>query len=611
MSKPHIIRASYLVDAPSAQTAPEVAACAPSHIVWIPVGESVISALGGNDGEGFSGRVLCDETAYQMIAASFAELSGEGYRFWIDDNHDNGASFGWVQAFEWDAARGIIAVVDWNADGHHAITQKKFRSFSPAFLIDPQTSRPFSLIPGEAAGALVNAPAFGRRMPDLVFARSKTLAAKVAARSNPNPHAHMSAPATEAAPAAVPTAPAPVKAADASDVNTRLEKIEAMLSSLVEHEKEDKKVEASSAPAATVLPAVKASAPVETKLGLVEALKAYAAARSRGAMDAGRVYASELHRRIGSEFSGIELQRVMAANSLGTLAGTLVAQRALVLLKLRLPILTRISTDFSDLNAAFNQSISTRTRAIPTAVEFDPANGYPVQNAGTTDVQVTINKNIGVPIAFSVNELASTTRDLFGEQVEGSIYAIARHMSDAINALITNANFSNSTTKAAASFTRATVNEMAAALFDRGVPEFGRTLALNATYFEKLLSDSAIVSLAAFQKPQVIEEFALPRVGGFEVLLSPTIPANGENLTGYGFTPDALVIATRVPNDYTQALGGANNGAVSVVTDPDTGISMQLAQWVNHDLARTTSRLVLMYGVAMGQVASLQRLKSA
>ena len=48
-----------------------------------------------------------------------------------------------------------------------------------------------------------------------------------------------------------------------------------------------------------------------------------------------------------------------------------------------------------------------------------------------------------------------------------------------------------------------------------------------------------------------------------------------------------------------------------VVTLPDSGISVQLVQYVDHKLGRATSRLSLMYGTAAGQGNAGQLLKAA
>ncbi len=71
-------------------------------------------------------------------------------------------------------------------------------------------------------------------------------------------------------------------------------------------------------------------------------------------------------------------------------------------------------------------------------------------------------------------------------------------------------------------------------------------------------------------------------------------------------------MATRVPSDYTTALAGVPaTGVVQVVTNPDTGISVMLVQFVDHLAGAARGRIAIMYGVAKGQVASAQVLRSA
>lgn len=343
---------------------------------------------------------------------------------------------------------------------------------------------------------------------------------------------------------------------------------------------------------------------ITTKAGPVEVLKAYA--KASGA-DRPAIYAKD----IAPLFQpGFALGPILAANSLGTLTGDLVTQRALTLLKQSFPVLRSISTDFSAENAAFGQAVKTRLRTVPAVSDYDTSTGYPTADATTTDVAITIDNHKAVQIGFNANELASTQRDIFGEQAEGAHYALGKALVDALYALITAGNFANATTKALANFGRADVTAMAKALYNRGVPEMGRTLLLNPDYFEKLGQDATLVSLAAFQKPEVITDWVLPPVAKFNIIQAVNLPGTG-NLTGFGFTPDALAMATRVPNDYTQALPGASHGSVSVVTNPDTGISVQLVQYVNHQLGASYWRIALMFGVAKGQAASGQRLISA
>ena len=334
-------------------------------------------------------------------------------------------------------------------------------------------------------------------------------------------------------------------------------------------------------------------------------LQAYAAARPGG--DRGAIWARDLRARVARGDESV----IQAANSLGTLVGDLVTQRALDLLKLRFPVLNRISTDFSPENAAFNQTIRTRIRTVPGVTDYSPATGYATSDVTSTDVNVTLNAHKAVQIAFTANDLASTRRMLFGEQEEGIHYALGKSLVDALYALLAPVTFPAKTIQALAGFGRATVVSMARDLSKRGVPTTHRTLLLYSDYFAALASDSALVSLAAYQRPELITSYQLPNVAGFDIYEAVNLPPAG-NLTGFGFSPDALILATRLPNDYTTVFPGASGGGVTtVVTNPDTGMSVMLVQYLNHQLGQAVMRVAFMFGVAAGQTPSGQLLVSA
>lgn len=341
---------------------------------------------------------------------------------------------------------------------------------------------------------------------------------------------------------------------------------------------------------------------VQVKDGLVECLRAMSAERDPAAR--GAIYAREVSPLFKPGFA---LGPILAANSLGTLTGELVVQRSLSMLKLSYPFLRAITTDYSSENAAYGQTIKTRLRGALTANTYDPDTGYGTNNASTTDVSITINQNVGVPVTFNVNELASTNRDLFGEQAEGAHYAIGTKLVDALFALITTGNYTKHTDSKLSVFARSVMTSAAKEMSKDKVAPMGRFALLNPDFFEKLGQDATLVQLAAYQRPELITEYSLPRTAGFTPYEAVSLPATSA-LAGFFGTSESLALATRVPNDYTAALPGASNGVVQVVTNPDTGISVQLVRYVDHTLAAATSRIALMFGVAVGNPATGRRL---
>jgi hypothetical protein len=333
--------------------------------------------------------------------------------------------------------------------------------------------------------------------------------------------------------------------------------------------------------------------------------------------------AEQRTRLLGTHKSLIE-EAIMAADvtdaNLGTLAGTLVTQRTLELLKFIFPPLVRFTTDFSDQPATYNQNIITRIITIPAVVTYSTATGWADVVTTTTDVSITINNHRGIPITFNENMLASTMRQLFNEFAEASAYALAKDLVDSIYTRLTDANFTNNTVSTSAAFNRAAVIDIGVALTTRGVPLGigNRTMLLWPAAFGNLEKDTTIGQYATnVPMPTIITEGITPesafaiKVESFNIYSAPNMPSNNANLVGFAGSKSALCIVTRTPNDYTTANPGSSYGNVQMVTDPDIGITVMQTQYVNHTLGTATSRIALMYGTAPGQTAAGQLIKAA
>ncbi len=600
----------------------------PGEIMVFPAGTHAISASRA-DGTSFVGKVIVDaSTADALNRALQAHVSSSGHKPFFDFDHDEKEASAWPSSFSFKEGLGVFAAVEWSESGKEAILGKGYRAFSPAFFIDEQTPSRVTSAP-LCMGGLVNNPAFRRIAP--LWARE--------AESNNSPQGQpqtkekiMSNEVTKSA-----------DAIKADALTTELEAVKAQLAtaqkekanayvqaavsrgaikpddialqaayvdSILANEKTGKAI-VDSLPGKAAAPVIAAAgtapaAPVTTEDNLFESVRAMS--KETDHKKRGQIYCRTVRDNVAKVKSG--LVEILAANSLGSVTGDIIVLRALDLLKLSFPALSALTTDFSSEQARQGQAIKTRIVSVPSVVTLNDTTGWGSSDATTSDVSVTIGQPKGVQIEYASSELAGTNRDLFGEQVEAMQYALGKDLMDAVYALITTA-FTQATTKALVSFTRADVTAMAKALTGRGVPVVGRTLLLNQDYYEKLGQDSSIVNLASYSMPGVITEGMLPPIAKFNVIESVNLPGTA-NLTGFGFTKDALVVATRLPEDYMKNVpGGAAHGAMSIVTNPDTGISVQKTDFVDHKLARAYSRIAWAYGVARGQLASGQRLISA
>ncbi len=613
---------------------------APAEIMVFPAGTHTINASQAGKPITKSVKVGPD-TAAALQAALTAHLAAGPQKPYFDFDHDDTKASAWPAAYRWepgaaDKPAGVYAKVDWSASGAAAVLGKDYRSFSPAFHVD-------DAVPARVIGAplnqggLVNAPAFRAQAP--LWAKEQSSAATP---PNHNPTTttmtdeEKKAAEAAAANAALQTELQTLKARETAqqqelltlkaketerrkaDASAKVaaavargalppkdETIQAKWRGLIEADPSHAELLAA-LPDGTITQVVTSTGGhIQAKEGLNNVLKGYKAARTP--KERAAIYAKEIEPLFKPGFA---LGPILAANALGELAGDLVTQRSLALLKLTFPVLKNISTNFTEENAAYGQTIKTRLRAIPAVTAYDPVNGYAASDVTDTDVPVVINNHNAVQIKYTANDLASTARDLFGEQVEGCHYSLGKSLVDALYALITVGNYANGTVQASAGFGRPTLITVAEALFGRSVAAARRTCLLNPTYFGQLSQDASLVSLAAFQKPEMLTDYMLPPVAGFDVQQAVNLPGTG-NLGGAAFTPDAMAMAVRVPNDYTTVLPGASNGNVSVVTNPDTGFTVQLVQYVDHNHGTANWRIAFMFGVAVGNAASLQRITSA
>ena len=323
------------------------------------------------------------------------------------------------------------------------------------------------------------------------------------------------------------------------------------------------------------------------------------------AIEAANFYKAELAPQ-WDRFAVMPLKEIMAAtdaDNIGTLAGTLVLQLSLPLYKYQFPVLSALYTDFSATPGVLNQTEDTRVIVVPAVQTYDNAvgidgrpNGWDtVSPAHTTDVPVKLDVHVGVPIVFGADTLASSIRRLFDEQGQAAVYAIAKYYTAKLTALFTAGNYNfyaaaNSTTVPDAYPTYAAVQKNFSmdaiddleAIFDAAeVPASDRGILLNAKYHGALRKDPRLsLFFAAMQKPDMITDDNLPNLNGFIPHRAPWLPKTG-GMVGFAFQKSAAVLKQRLPTDWTKALNVMVPGSITTIIDPESGLSMLLAQYVN------------------------------
>lgn len=296
------------------------------------------------------------------------------------------------------------------------------------------------------------------------------------------------------------------------------------------------------------------------------------------------------------------------ANALGTLASALIIQRALALTFTKRPMLRYISLDLGQDSVKWNQQVISRIKSVPAVADF----GTGAADVTLTDVSVTINQFKEIHHAFTPQEYTATDRRLVDEIAEPMAVAFANHIVDAVAALWIAANFTNSSTVASGWSYTNTLLVLRKALIGRGIPDGYRFVACNADVYGAFLADTTIV--AALNNPSngdAIRRGMLPQVAGFGLDEYPALPTTG-NMVAFAGSSDSTVYAARVPKDPREVLPGASfPGNLSVVTDPTTGLSVMVNEWIDPATLKANCRLVWMYGVAKGNANNGQILKTA
>jgi hypothetical protein len=319
----------------------------------------------------------------------------------------------------------------------------------------------------------------------------------------------------------------------------------------------------------------------------------------------------------------------LGVNALGTLQGELILRRALELVFTKRPLLKNISMGFRDIDsgaveANFMQVVKTRIKAVATVGNF----GDPPTARADVDVAVTLNQHRQVYHQFTVAEVNSTDRDLVAESAEPLAVAVGNDIIDAIATLWKPSNYTGgkppgdpnapgtadgkTTVGAAWSYTN-TLIPMRNALAKRGVPDWGWFAVLNSDVYGSLLADSLIVSnLNNVNQGGAIMTGALPQVSNMVLMEYPALPANAANMIGFAGSPESTVYVARVPKDPREVLPGAPfPGVMDVITEPRTGFSVLVTQWIDPTTLAVNSRLSWMAGYGVGNPICGQCLVSA
>ena len=326
---------------------------------------------------------------------------------------------------------------------------------------------------------------------------------------------------------------------------------------------------------------------------------------------------------------------VATYSNLGTLTGTLVLQRTLPVFAYKYPEIFAMTTDFSDTPGLYNQTETTRIITQPPVQTYVPTltNGRPggwstAVEGVATDVSITLNKYVGVPITIGQNILGATTRKLFDEQSTLAIKAIAGYLVSMATDLMSAATYNSYATASATvpfayptfpvtsqTFSMTVMDKLDAVFTSAKVPEDDRFLLLNPTFFSLLRADTRLWFMyaasakdAGSNAGEFLMEAKLPKLSGFAPYKAGYMPTSTPsttptttNVVGFAGQKAGIILKSRLPQDFSAALNGVMiPGSITTVTDLDTKMSIMLVQYVNLQGNYAEWRPEVMLGAASG-----------
>lgn len=296
------------------------------------------------------------------------------------------------------------------------------------------------------------------------------------------------------------------------------------------------------------------------------------------------------------------------SNSLGTINVNVIAQEGLAYLAAQYPIIGQITSDLSNEQAAYGATILSSIPSVGTVQDYDTTNGYVPASATGTDVSVTLNKHKHVSFALNDQELSSSNPEkLVKTYAESFAEGLGQQVMSDIAALFTTGTFTNSTVMALTGCNvQNVINAPNTALNKRNVPK-SRFGIFNSDYYGALFNDDQIVNLQ--KGGNGISASNLPAIHGVELSDYSALPTTS-NLVGVVGHKSAVVFTSRVPSDvgYKSAPAVAD---ISIVTDPKSGLSVQVRKFYDPYKGKLQVTYSLMYGVAVADAARAQLIRSA
>ena len=288
------------------------------------------------------------------------------------------------------------------------------------------------------------------------------------------------------------------------------------------------------------------------------------------------------------------------ANSI-TAAPSVLSAGVLSSLQNKLPVLSGISSVFSARPGSTGMAIQVPLIGTSTASAFSTG-GYLTQDDATITAATVSLTQYKISSRFTPSNLKDYGADFFVNNfVQTASIGLAQKVMDVINAQVTAANYSVSSTTGA-DLAYSELVGVQKTLDDAKAPS-PRYAVLNSTYVSDLRKDTTIVGNNVLGA-NIIRDGDLGIIAGARIYQFANLSANSENLAGWVAGPDAIAFASALPDSE-----GIPGFEVSNAVDAGTGLGVQVLVGMEQSGFLNVTA-TLMFGAAVGRASSLVRLKT-
>ena len=276
--------------------------------------------------------------------------------------------------------------------------------------------------------------------------------------------------------------------------------------------------------------------------------------------------------------------------------------------------LSAVARDFTGDPSGRGESVVTRYAAGLTAQDL--STGYAANDVDSTAVTVQLSSLKGYSMGFSDYEVSRAAGDvqwLTSIFLQPAYETVLDSIFTDIVKLVVSANYTNATTVTAANFDSDDIATISGNLSGRKVPRGDRNVILSPSYYASIQKDSIVGASNTYGGAEAVREHMGTRVHGMNLweytgaINTASATTTSENLQGFALHPSAVAVAARFP-----AAPADGNVQVLNLTTPDVSQTpLQLRSWYDATAGKHMVSVACLYGVAKGQVDSLERIKSA